>query len=98
MSVISAKTLRDALGRLGGWTGDTNEIRRTLPLNESQHADMTERIKVFADAMQLRPAIRRVDGYTEIRLCSGDDTQVTDHDVALAARIETAFHAMDAPR
>ena len=65
--------LSDALALLAGWTRDGREIKRTLRLDETQHAALTERIKVVADALQLRPEIRRQNGQTQIRLGSPDD-------------------------
>ena len=72
MQPLARDFLRDALDHLGGWTGDSREIRRTLPLDEAGHAALAERVKVHADAMQIRPDIRRAEGATMIRLRSGD--------------------------
>ncbi len=91
---LDAKSLRDALSQLGGWQGDVASIQRTLELDESQHADLTERVKVFADALQLRPEIRRTDGHTHIRLLNPDGGTITTSEVALAARIEAAYRAV----
>ncbi|GIG58365.1 hypothetical protein Lfu02_27370 [Longispora fulva] len=85
--------MRDALSQLDGWRGDADHIQRSLPLNEAQHADLTERVKVFADALQLRPEIRRADGQTHIRLRSPDGV-LTTSEVALAARIDVAYRAV----
>jgi pterin-4a-carbinolamine dehydratase len=86
--------LSDALALLAGWTQDGREIRRTLRLDDTQHAALTERIKVVADALQLRPEIRRTNGHTQIRLGSPDDTALTAGEVALAARIEDAYRTI----
>lgn len=86
--------LSDALACLAGWTRDGRELRRTLPLDETQHAALTERIKVAADALQLRPVIRRLDGHTQIRLGSAEDTTLTAGEVTLAARIEDAYRTI----
>jgi 4a-hydroxytetrahydrobiopterin dehydratase len=89
--------LTDALSLLDGWTRDGREFKRTLPLDESQHAALTERIKVVADALQLRPQVRRQDGHTQIRLCTPDDGALSDGEVTLAARIEAMYRTIVHP-
>ncbi|WP_083937053.1 4a-hydroxytetrahydrobiopterin dehydratase [Longispora albida] len=86
--------MRDTLSQLDGWHGNSTEIQRSLTLDDSQHADLTERVKVFADALQLRPDIRRAGGQTHIRLRSPDGGSLTTSEVALAARIDTAYRAI----
>ena len=86
--------LTDALTLLDGWTRQERAISRILPLDESQHAALTERIKVAADALQCRPEIRRVDGETRIRLCTPEGTGLTEGEVAMAARIEDAYRTV----
>ncbi|MDT4988130.1 MAG: hypothetical protein QOI74_2224 [Micromonosporaceae bacterium] len=89
--------LTDALSLLDGWTRDGGEFRRTLHLDESQHAAFTERMKVVADALQLRPQVRRADGDTQIRLCTPDDGTLSDGEITLAARIETLYRTIIHP-
>ena len=48
-----------------------------MRLDESEHAALTERIKVVADALQLRPDVRRLDGYTQICLRTPDGGSLT---------------------
>ncbi|NJC69533.1 4a-hydroxytetrahydrobiopterin dehydratase [Planosporangium thailandense] len=86
--------LTDALGLLDGWTRDGREFRRTLLLDDSQHAALAERIKVVADALQLHPQVRRLDGHTQIKLCTPDDGTLSDGEVTLAARIEAMYQAI----
>lgn len=87
--------LSDALTLLAGWTSNGGEIRRTLLLDDTQHAALTERIKVVADALQLCPRIRRMDdGHTQIRLGTPDGPAPTAGEVTLAARIEDAYRAV----
>jgi 4a-hydroxytetrahydrobiopterin dehydratase len=86
--------LSDALTLLAGWTRDGREIKRTLILDDTQHAALTERIKVVADALQLRPQIHRTDGHTQIRLGSPDGSALTAGEVTLAARIEDAYRTV----
>ena len=81
--------LQDALQQLDGWSTEPNHISRTLTIDESQHADLTERIKVFADAFELRPHVRRRNGCTEIDISR--DEGVTLSEVSFAARIEDAY-------
>lgn len=86
--------LSDALTLLAGWTRDDCEITRTLPLDDSQHAALTERIKVVADALRLRPEIRRLEGETQIRLGSPGGAGLTEGTVTMAARIEDAYRTI----
>jgi 4a-hydroxytetrahydrobiopterin dehydratase len=89
--------LSDALALLHGWTREGMELRRTLQLDESQHAALTERMKIVADALQVRPDVRRLDGRTQIRLRTPDGTALTSGEVTLAARIEDLYRTiMDA--
>src|SRR5262249_8410150 len=85
--------LVEALGLLGGWHRNGSEINRTLQLDEAQHAALTERIKVFADALQVRAQVRRGVGHTLINLDSGSG-ELSAGEVNLAARIEDAYRAI----
>jgi 4a-hydroxytetrahydrobiopterin dehydratase len=82
--------LSDALTLLQGWTRDGREFRRTLRLDDAQHIALAERVKVVADALQLRPDIRRLDGHTQIKLCTPDPA-LSAGEIALAARIEDLY-------
>lgn len=86
--------LTDALALLSGWTRGDRAITRTLELDDTQHAALTERIKVVADALQLRPQIERENGHTRIRLGAPDDSDLTAHEITMAARIEDAYRAV----
>lgn len=86
--------LSDALALLGGWTRDGVQLKRVLVCDESQHAALTERIKVAADTLRIRPNIRRLDGHTQICLDAPDGTTITDGEVTLAARIEDAYRTV----
>lgn len=79
--------LSDALALLQGWTKDGREIQRTLLLSDSEHAMLTEHMKVVADALQVHPEVRRLDGRTQIRV-GGTETELSCGAVTLAARIE----------
>jgi 4a-hydroxytetrahydrobiopterin dehydratase len=98
MPPLGRDDLRDALRQLKEWTGDAREIRRSMRLDECQHAAFTERIKVVADALQMRPDIRRRDGYTHVRVGTSDGELLTDSEVRLAARIEDAYRTVTGPR
>jgi pterin-4a-carbinolamine dehydratase len=86
--------LSDALTLLGGWTQDGVQLKRELACDDSQHAALTERIKVAADTLRIRPTIRRTDGHTQICLGSRDGDAITDGQVTLAARIEDAYRTV----
>ncbi|HEU4423834.1 MAG TPA: 4a-hydroxytetrahydrobiopterin dehydratase [Pilimelia sp.] len=90
----SADYLSDAFALLAGWTRDGREIKRTLRLDDMQHAALTERVKVVADALQLRPEIRRFNGHTQIRLGTPEGSALTPGEVTLAARIEDAYRTI----
>jgi pterin-4a-carbinolamine dehydratase len=89
--------LTDAFALLHGWTHEGEEIRRTLRLDDSQHAALTESMKVAADALHLRPEVRRLDGHTQIRVRTPEGEQLTAGEVALAARIEDLYRRIIAP-
>ena len=86
--------LSDALALLSGWTRDGVQLKRELACDESQHAALTERIKVAADTLRIRPSIRRTDGHTQICLGDRDGDTITDGEVALAARIEDFYRTV----
>jgi 4a-hydroxytetrahydrobiopterin dehydratase len=86
--------LSDALALLSGWHREGQQITRVLELDDAQHAALTERIKIAADALHLRPEIRRRDGRTEIRVGATTAEKITEYEVALAARIEDAFRTV----
>jgi 4a-hydroxytetrahydrobiopterin dehydratase len=90
--------LSDALTLLGGWTQDGARLKRVLACDESQHAALTERIKVAADTLRVRPSIRRLDGHTQISLSALDGGDITDGEVTLAARIEDAYRTVVGPQ
>ena len=90
--------LSDALAVLGGWTQDGVQLKRVLACDDSQHAALTERIKVAADTLRLRPSIRRMDGHTQILLGASDGETITDGEVTLAARIEDAYRTVVGPQ
>ena len=94
MLPLGRDDLRDALGQLTEWIGGTRELKRTLQLDETEHAALTERIKVVADALQLRPDVRRLDGFTQICLRTPDGGAITAGEVRLAARIEDAYRSI----
>jgi 4a-hydroxytetrahydrobiopterin dehydratase len=85
--------LSDALALLAGWSRDGHQINRILRLDDAQHAALTERVKVIADALQLRPTIRRLDGHTLIRVGTANGA-LTAGEVTLAARIEDVYRAI----
>jgi 4a-hydroxytetrahydrobiopterin dehydratase len=85
--------LSDALSLLGGWSREERDIKRVLRLDEAQHAALTERVKIVADALQLSPTIRRLDGYTQIRVGTPNGA-LTAVQVTLAARIEDVYRAV----
>ena len=90
--------LTDALALLSGWTRDGVQLRRELVCDESQHAALTERIKVAADTLHIRPSIRRANGQTQICLGDRDGEAITDGEVTLAARIEDFYRTVIGPQ
>jgi pterin-4a-carbinolamine dehydratase len=89
--------LTDALTLLSGWSRDDRQIKRVFQLDDAQHAALTERISVVADALQLRPSIRRLDGYTQIMVSFAAGGGLTAGEVTLAARIEDAYRTVIRP-
>jgi pterin-4a-carbinolamine dehydratase len=89
--------LRDALGQLKEWIVDNREIRRTMLLDDSEHAALAERIKVVSEALQVHPHVRRDNGYTYVCLRTPDGGALTAGEVRLAARIEDAYRSVKNP-
>lgn len=89
--------LNDALTLLGGWTREGREIKRTLRIDDAQHAALTERIKIVADTLQVQPTVRRLNGYTQIQVGVPGSGALTEGEVALAARIEDAYRTISQP-
>lgn len=83
----------DALAVLAEWSREGKDICRVLRIDDAQHALLTERIKVVADALQMRPQIHRLAGQTEIRV-GAPDGALTAGEVTLAARIEEAYRSI----
>ncbi|SNY06295.1 4a-hydroxytetrahydrobiopterin dehydratase [Paractinoplanes atraurantiacus] len=86
--------LTDALTVLSEWTRDGVQLRRELACDDSQHAALTERIKVAADTLRIQPNIRRTNGHTQICLGDRDGDALTDGEVTLAARIEDFYRTV----
>lgn len=97
MLPLGREDLRDALGQLKEWVGDAGEIRRTMRLDESEHAALTERIKVVADALDVHPDVRRLNGVTQVCLRSPNGGSLTAGEVRLAARIDDAYRSVTRP-
>lgn len=82
--------LLDALRELNGWVADGDgRLSRSLPLDDSQHAELAEHIKIFADTLGVRPDVSRTDEATLIVLASEGGFSLTD--VTFAGRVETAY-------
>jgi pterin-4a-carbinolamine dehydratase len=90
--------LTDALTLLNGWTREGVQLKRELVCDDSQHAALTERIKVAADTLRIRPSIRRTNGHTQICLGDRDGDAITDGEVTLAARIEDFYRTVIGPQ
>lgn len=86
--------LSDALSQLVGWMRDGDCIRRTLQLDDAQHAVLTERIQIAAEALGVRPHVRRLDGRTQIEVCAEADGALTSAEVGLAARVEAVYRSL----
>src|SRR4051812_34890771 len=94
MSTLNNEIVHNVLAQLDGWQGDVRGIHRTLDITDAEHADLTERIKVVADAMRLRPTLRRESGRTTIDLDPANGDRVGPAEVTLAARIESAYRSV----
>ena len=92
--LLSTSLLRDALSRLEGWTGDAGGITRTLHLTDGAHAELVERVKVCADALDHHPRIARTGTQTRVWLRTDALGGVTTSDVILAARIDRILRVL----
>jgi hypothetical protein len=82
--------LLDALRELNGWVADDDgRLSRSLPLDDSQHAELAEYIKIFADTLGVRPDVSRTEEATLIVLAGDGGFSLTD--VTFAGRVETAY-------
>ncbi|WP_157930835.1 pterin dehydratase [Glycomyces xiaoerkulensis] len=81
--------LLDALRELNGWVADDGRLTRTLPLDESQHAELAEQIKIFADTLDVHPDVSRSEEATLIVLAREGGFSLTD--VTFAGRVESAY-------
>lgn len=81
--------LLDALRELDGWNANDGRLTRSLPLDDSQHAELAEQIKIFADTLGVRPDVSRSDEATLIVLAREGGFSLTD--VTFAGRVETAY-------
>lgn len=97
MSTLNDEIVREALAQLDEWQGDRRGIHRSLEITDSEHAELTERIKVVADAMRLRPDLHRAGDHTEIDLGPVDGDMLSTAQIALAARIEAAYRSIAGP-
>lgn len=86
-TLLDAEIVADALTRLSGWSGDTKGLTRTFTLDDAQHADFLERVKVTSDAMDHHPDIGRNGRATQVTLVTHSSGGVTELDIALASRI-----------
>jgi len=86
--------LSDALALLAGWTREDKQLKRTYTLDDSQHTALIERVKVCSDAFHLRTEMRRLDGYTQVKVAAEDGAAITEREVTLAARIEDAYRTV----
>lgn len=87
--------ISDALSQLTGWVHEGDCLKRTLPLDDTEHAVLSERISVAADTFGVRPHIRRLDGRTQIQLCAGDNGALTSAEIGMAARVEAAYQSLN---
>jgi len=86
-TLLDADIVADAITRLRGWSGDTTGITRTFTLDDAQHADFLERVKVTSDAMDHHPEIARNGSTTRVTLATHSAGGVTELDIALASRV-----------
>lgn len=84
--------LLDALSELNGWNSDDGRLSRRLPLDASQHAELAEQIKIFADTLDVHPDVTRSEDATEIVLSRNGGFSLTD--VTFAGRVESAYLAI----
>jgi 4a-hydroxytetrahydrobiopterin dehydratase len=94
MSTLNDEIVHNVLAQLDGWRGDAQGIHRDLDISDAEHAELTERIKVVADAMRLRPTLRREDNVTTIDLTPSTADRIGPAEVTLAARIESAYRSI----
>ncbi len=89
--LLDAALIDDALTNLPDWSGTPERLTRTADLSDTEHAEVTGRIAVTADAMDHHPHVERADGQTRFALTTHSEGGVTNKDIALAAEIDTVI-------
>ncbi len=74
------------------WEHHDGHITRALELDDSQHAQLVEQIRIVADTFGLNPTLDRRNGLTHVSLCA--DQPDGDSLITFAGRIESAYIAV----
>ncbi len=89
--VLSPAQVTDALGRLPGWSGDTEELHRTVECSTFPAAiAVVDAVAVAAEAADHHPDIDIRWRTLHFTLATHVSGGVTERDIALAAEIDAA--------
>lgn len=88
---LTADEVRTALEALPGWEGDTQRLRRTVPVPEQDRGTLTDAISAVADEVNHHPELSQTADGVLVELWSHDAGGVTARDVELATRLDRLF-------
>ncbi|MFC4333805.1 hypothetical protein [Salininema proteolyticum] len=80
------------LEELPQWELRNGSIIRDLALDDSQHAELAERIRIVADTFGLNATIDRSPGNTQVAVCTSP--LPGENVVTFAGRVESAYIAV----
>jgi len=91
VALLSEDEVSEGLGKLNGWTGDTSEIRRSYSAPDFPTAiRLVDAVAVVAEEMDHHPDIDIRWRTVHFAISTHSLGGVTDLDVALAERIDSA--------
>ncbi|HKJ32902.1 MAG TPA: 4a-hydroxytetrahydrobiopterin dehydratase [Balneolales bacterium] len=91
---LSKQQLDEALGKLPGWTIESDKLKKEFSFNNfKEAATFIMRLAFEAEALQHHPELFNVYNKVEIGLTTHDaGDKITDKDVELAESIESIYN------
>jgi 4a-hydroxytetrahydrobiopterin dehydratase len=97
VALLNADDVEAGLAKLNGWTGDTSEIRRSYAAPDFPTAiRLVEAVAVAAEEMNHHPDIDIRWRTVHFTISTHSEGGVTDLDMDLAGRIDSAAAALGA--
>ena len=89
--LLTDDEVRTALEALPGWSGDTQRLTRTVPVEQDQLDSLEGSITAVGDSVDHHADLERSDDGLHISLTTHSAGGVTAKDVDLAARLDRVF-------